>query len=699
MTNSSSQSNYEKLAVSPLEVVELLDKSKLTQSVSTSHWTSAVLKALQYLKVSPEVEFSDGPDFKSVMVKNGIRFRLIEPEEIESEVDFGILVASSKDGNTSYTIRYSGKKIEVHAFDEGSDSSYRTIQRIDLLFDEVSAIYEVYPPLPYSLNSLFDFLGFVFSQFKLELFYVALFTSISMGLQLLFPQLTVYVASTVISIGSLGFAFQIGLVAVLLAGLSTAALYLQSLFILRLETVTDKRAQVAVWDRLLKADLSMIDGFSSADLMLRASTIGEIKKLLSSGNITSLIGILFSFFDLGLMYNYFPNALLGILPLVILFVYFVISRAKTGGTLLTASLDARANLTSKSNSLIALQSELRTRNCNESFVANWLNTSENYGKLTRSYRSRDISIEIMSNSFQPLCFLVSFVVIEATTDPGAWGDPAILMPMLGYTSALTLFTSNLSKGANVVADSFVRVMAYWKRAEPIVFTPIERGYAPGSQAVELDGSIVLEKISVKDSYSGSELFKNLSCFFPPKTISYVQSSSEIKPQYLFDLILGIVNIDSGSIMLTGIPIEKHSISALRSQIAVCSKDPYLPMGALGDLLDGPLTSNEDDFIELLDVVGLMPLIESLRMGLDTPVPENGICFSTVQKQRISLAMALVRNPTVLLLNDCMDSFEIEDVLRILSFALLNSITTLIYDPRLRDLDNISGYIDSIIDID
>ena len=166
MTNSSSQSNYEKLAVSPLEVVELLDKSKLTQSVSTSHWTSAVLKALQYLKVSPEVEFSDGPDFKSVMVKNGIRFRLIEPEEIESEVDFGILVASSKDGNTSYTIRYSGKKIEVYAFNKESASSYRTIQRIDLLFDEVSAIYEVYPPLPYSLNSLFDFLGFVFSQFK-----------------------------------------------------------------------------------------------------------------------------------------------------------------------------------------------------------------------------------------------------------------------------------------------------------------------------------------------------------------------------------------------------------------------------------------------------------------------------------------------------------------------------------------------------
>ena len=123
------------------------------------------------------------------------------------------------------------------------------------------------------------------------------------------------------------------------------------------------------------------------------------------------------------------------------------------------------------------------------------------------------------------------------------------------------------------------------------------------------------------------------------------------------------------------------------------------MGALGDLVDVPLTSNEDDFIELLDVVGLMPLIENLRMGLDTPVPENGICFSTVQKQRISLAMALVRNPTVLLLNDCMDSFEIEDVLRILSFARLKSITTLIYDPRLRDLDNISGYIDSIIDID
>ena len=71
----------------------------------------------------------------------------------------------------------------------------------------------------------------------------------------------------------------------------------------------------------------------------------------------------------------------------------------------------------------------------------------------------------------------------------------------------------------------------------------------------------------------------------------------------------------------------------------------------------------------------------------------------MQKQRISLAMALVRNPTVLLLNDCMDSFEIDDVLKILSFARQKSITTLIYDPRLSDLDNLSGYIDSIVDID
>ena len=241
---------------------------------------------------------------------------------------------------------------------------------------------------------------------------------------------------------------------------------------------------------------------------------------------------------------------------------------------MTASLDARANLTSKSNSLIALQSELRTRNCNESFVANWLNTSENYGKLTRSYRSRDISIEIMSNSFQPLCFLVSFVVIEATTDPGAWGDPAILMPMLGYTSALTLFTSNLSKGANVVADSFVRVMAYWN-GRSLLSSP-NGGYAPGSQAVELDGSIVLEKISVKDSYSGSELLESHASFLRKQY--HIQSSSEIKSQYLFDLILGIVNID----------LINHAYRYTHRAFYFCSKiadsrllkDPYLPMGAL-----------------------------------------------------------------------------------------------------------------------
>ena len=205
MNYSNPTSNEDNLNVSPSEVVDLLEKSKLLKSSDKSHWSCAILKALDYLKVTPDVEFSDGFDLKSVMIKNGIRFRLIELEEIENDSDFGILIGSSSDGLTSFTFKNNGRNVAVNSFSDEQLIELTLTQSLYHALEKCSCVYEVYPPLPYTLTGLFDFLAFIFSQFKLELFYVALFTSISMGLQLLFPQLTVYVASTVITIGSLSY--------------------------------------------------------------------------------------------------------------------------------------------------------------------------------------------------------------------------------------------------------------------------------------------------------------------------------------------------------------------------------------------------------------------------------------------------------------------------------------------------------------
>ena len=202
------------------------------------------------------------------------------------------------------------------------------------------------------------------------------------------------------------------------------------------------------------------------------------------------------------MYNYFPEPLLGVIPITFIFLIFIIIKAKKGGELLSKSLDQRADLTTLTNEIILLQNELRTRGSGTLLTSRWIELTRKFAFLSSAYRTRDISIEIMSQALQPLCFLISFIIIQKTINLNNLGNEDVLVPLLGYTSALTLFTSNLSNGLNTVSDSFVRVMAYWKRATPIVFTPLESGFSPGAKSNEIDGSIFLENIKSIDKING-----------------------------------------------------------------------------------------------------------------------------------------------------------------------------------------------------
>ena len=665
------------LNLSESEKFQCFDNNQETPEYQ-NHWSRGILKALELLKVNLEVELSNANDLKNELNKNGIRYRIIENEPISNNVDYGVLILTSKDKNSTEVLNYKNKKSDVYSFTQSSGDSTYTEKNINNLLEEASSIIEIYPPLPYDLKDLFGFLQFIFKSFKRDMSFVILFTSISMGLQLLFPQLTVYVATNVISLGSIPFALQIGVLAIILAFLSSGALYIQSLFILKLETETDKRAQVSVWDRLLKADLENINSFTSADLMLRASTISEIKKLLSSSNITSLISILFSFFYLFIMYGYFPEPLIGVIPIVILFLIFVINKAKTGGKLLSKSLDIRANLTTTTNEIILLQNELRTRGSDNSFISRWIRLTRSFANLSSAYRSRDNSIEIMSEAFQPLCFLVSFIIIKGSISSEDLEKVDVLIPLLGYTASLTLFTSNLANGANTVSDSFVRVMAYWKRATPIVFTPIESGYRPGSKAHEFDGSIFLDNIKSINRINGSTIFEGINIKFKPFESTILLTKDRVANK-IFKYILNIEKCNFGSIFISGIPIEQLSIPSLRSQIAYSSIDKYLPMGPLGDLLEGPLIKEEEDLAELIDTLCLNDLFINLRMGLSTPVPEGGKCFSTNQIEKLTLAMCICRYPKVLLVEDSLSGFSNNELKIFLNYLKIKKITLIAFE--------------------
>ena len=95
----------------------------------------------------------------------------------------------------------------------------------------------------------------------------------------------------------------LAVVALIVIG-SVATQFLQNLMMLRLETVADLRLQSAVWDRLMRLPISFISRFSTGDPSSRVNAISQLRQVLGSGVLSTLLSCMFAVSYFVLMFNY-----------------------------------------------------------------------------------------------------------------------------------------------------------------------------------------------------------------------------------------------------------------------------------------------------------------------------------------------------------------------------------------------------------
>ena len=624
---------------------------------------------------------------EDLLSSNAIRYRRVEPESNFSEFDFGVMIGvrTDSDNNTLYDVLSKfTSDLYVFTFSVSSRSASSSSVSCRLFSNKDQQIkyeyfLELYPPLPYTVDSITSFLGFIFKEYNSDLFYVILFSLLGSSLQLLFPSLTVYVTSNVITLGSQNLAFQISILGFFLAIASISSLYIQSLFVTKLETESDKRAQTSVWDRLLKIELSQLSEYSTSDLMTRASAISKVRTLLSSSNITSMVSLITSFAYIFIMYSYIPGATLFIIPLVILYVFIIINKAYTGGQLLSKSLNGSAELSNLTLQLLACLPEIRVLETYLEWEKKFVDRLRVSQRLSYLFRKRDNSIDIASKSFQSLAFCLSFAVILQFIMSGKEISDDYIYKVLGFTSALTLFSSNLASGTITIADSIVQVFAYWKRAEPLVFSPIEPGYNPSNIDIAYSGDMKFQSVAFTYRSDTPPVFTDLTFNINKSDHNLLLLPPGQGSSTLFKLALGLYPTISGHILFDGHHIDNLNVTSLRRSITLAPQSPYVPMGPLGDVFNGPLTNSDDLLIEFLDAFKLRSMVDSLRMGLDTPIPPGASCFSNAQRQLFSLANAVSRYPKLLFIDNCMTSISPDVKTSILNYIRSKGITTIIVD--------------------
>lgn len=195
------------------------------------------------------------------------------------------------------------------------------------------------------------------------------------------------------------------------------------------------------------------------------------------------------------------------------------------------------------------------------------------------------------------------------------------------------------------------------------------------------GHIVFENVSLTYANTGIEALKNISFEVKPSESLAILGSTGSGKTTIANLLCRMYDTTGGKIFIDNIPIEAYEVSHLRSQIGYVPQDVFLFSDTIRNNIAFGMPNATDQEIErAARWADVYENIMQFPQKFQTIVGERGITLSGGQKQRVSIARALIKNPTILLLDDCLSAVDTKTenaILRQLQEIMKNRTTIII----------------------
>ena len=419
---------------------------------------------------------------------------------------------------------------------------------------------------------------------------------------------------------------------------------------------TVHRLRSDLYENIERMPMNFLDGSRSGELVSRVvSDTNEVEKVLTDNVADFVTNAVMVAGALGLLFLVNVKFALLVTPAA-LFMVVVVNRFKKAIKQVSKKIrEAVADLTAKAFEVVSglriVKSFRMEHHEASAFRDRSLAIAKAKVRLARLSGAYSSAVDLLTfGSLAALIWFSAPAVVSGTLTVEA------LVAFLGYMGKVFNPLVVLSK----VNFTVQKAVAAGDRIFEFMDAKVEILDAPGSLVPPaIEGRIEFDAVTFGYRPNRNVLAEFSLTIEPGETVAVVGSSG-VGKSTIVNLLLRFYEPSAGRILIDGYPLDRLNLGFLRKKIGLVMQEPVLFSGTIREnIMYGDVHAREDDVVRAAQSANAHEFIVGLPKGYDTQIGERGVTLSVGQRQRIAIARVLLKNPSILILDEATSNIDSE----------------------------------------
>lgn len=506
-----------------------------------------------------------------------------------------------------------------------------------------------------------------------------LFKLLEAALELLVPLVVASIVDQGIGLGNRSYIVQMCLVMIGLGLVGLACSVTAQFFAARAAVGFCTRLRHALLEHILGLSYTQIDTIGTSTLITRMTS--DVNQVQSGVNLCLRLLLRSPFVVFGAMIMAFTIdaqaalVFVGVIPVLCVIVFGIMLITMPKYKQVQAGLDQVTSATRQNLTGVRV---LRAFCKEDSEVESFCGKTQ---ELTR----RQLVAGRISSLMNPVTYVVINFAIVILVQVGALKvDGGILTQ--GLVIALYNYMSQILVELIKMADLIINMTKAAACADRIgAVLEVENDQQDGTcQSCSLRGAVEFRNVCARYAGAGEPSLTDISFRAEPgQTVGIIGGTGSGKTT-LVNLIPRLYDAAQGQVLVDGRDVKEYEMEVLRREIGVVPQKAVLFQGTIREnLLWGNPDATEEDLWQALKVAQAEEVVKGKNLQLEEPVEQGGMNFSGGQRQRLTIARALVRKPKILILDDSASALDYatDAKLRMAIRAMEQPPTTFIVSQR------------------